>query len=154
VQCGAFIYHKRLQKNLKVCPECNYHFRLSARERLQFLLDAGSFEERDADLVPGDPLQFVDARPYPQRVAEHQRKSGEKEAAIYGMGRIGGFPVVVCALDFSFFGGSMGSVVGEKVTRAVELALESRTPLLVCSASGGARMQEGTVSLMQMAKTA
>lgn len=154
LQCGAFIYYKRLEKNLKVCPECTYHFRLSARERLAYLLDSGSFAERDADMMPGDPLGFVDTQPYPARVADNQRKAGTREAAIYGTGRVGGLPIVVCALDFTFLGGSMGSVVGEKVTRAVELALETRTPVLVCSASGGARMQEGTISLMQMAKTA
>ena len=151
--CGAFVYYKRLEKNLKVCPECNYHFRLSARERITFLVDAGSFAERDADLAPGDPLGFVDSKPYPARIAENQRKSGAKEAAIYGTATIGGFPVVVCALDFTFLGGSMGSVVGEKVTRAVELGVETRTPVIVSSSSGGARMQEGTISLMQMAKT-
>jgi acyl-CoA carboxylase subunit beta len=152
-KCGALIYHKRLQKNLKVCPECTYHFRLSARERLRFLLDAGSFSELDADLTPGDPLGFVDAKPYPARIDENRRKSGACEAAIWGTGAIGGYPVVVCTLDFTFFAGSMGSVVGEKVTRAAERAAETRTPLLVCSASGGARMQEGILSLMQMAKT-
>jgi acyl-CoA carboxylase subunit beta len=151
--CGAFVYYKRLEKNLKVCPECNYHFRLSARERIAFLVDAGSFAERDADLAPGDPLGFVDSKPYPARIAENQRKSGAKEAAIYGPATIGGLPVVVCALDFTFLGGSMGSVVGEKVTRAVELGVETRTPVIVSSSSGGARMQEGTISLMQMAKT-
>jgi acetyl-CoA carboxylase carboxyl transferase subunit beta len=151
--CGAFVYYKRLEKNLKVCPECNYHFRLSARERITFLVDAGSFEERDADLAPGDPLGFADSKPYPARIAENQRKSGAKEAAIYGTATIGRLPVVICALDFTFLGGSMGSVVGEKVTRAVELGVETRTPVIVSSSSGGARMQEGTISLMQMAKT-
>ncbi|MFN8541133.1 MAG: acetyl-CoA carboxylase, carboxyltransferase subunit beta, partial [Thermomicrobiales bacterium] len=151
--CGAFVYYKRLEKNLKVCPECNYHFRLSARERITFLVDAGSFVERDADLAPGDPLGFVDSKPYPARIAENQRKSGAKEAAIYGTATIGRLPVIVCALDFTFLGGSMGSVVGEKVTRAVELGVETRTPVIVSSSSGGARMQEGTISLMQMAKT-
>lgn len=153
LQCGAFVYYKRLEKNLKVCPECNYHFRLSARERVTFLLDAGSFHELDADLTPGDPLGFVDSKPYPARIAENRRKTGAKEAAIYGSGTIGGYAVVLCAIDFTFLGGSMGSVVGEKVTRAIELGLETRTPVIVASASGGARMQEGTISLMQMAKT-
>ncbi|MFL5654412.1 MAG: acetyl-CoA carboxylase carboxyltransferase subunit alpha [Ktedonobacteraceae bacterium] len=153
LQCGAFIYYKHLEKNLKVCPECNYHFRLSARERIHYLLDNNSFQERDADLTAGDPLGFVDSTPYPARIAENRRKTGVKEAAIYGSGTIGGYPIVVCALDFAFLGGSMGSVVGEKVTRAIELGIESRTPVLICSASGGARMQEGTLSLMQMAKT-
>ena len=151
--CGAFVYYKRLEKNLRVCPECNYHFRVSARERVAFLVDAGSFVERDADLAPTDPLGFVDSKPYPVRIAENQKKSGAKEAAIYGTATIGGFPAVVCALDFTFLGGSMGAVVGEKVTRAVELGVETRTPVIVSSSSGGARMQEGTISLMQMAKT-
>ncbi|HEX5502540.1 MAG TPA: acetyl-CoA carboxylase carboxyltransferase subunit alpha [Thermomicrobiales bacterium] len=153
LQCGAFVYYKRLEKNLKVCPECTYHFRLSARERVNFLLDPGSFREHDADMAPGDPLGFVDTKPYPARIAEYRRKTGAREAAIYGAGTIGGRPIVICALDFTFMGGSMGSVVGEKVTRAVELGLETRTPVLVASASGGARMQEGTLSLMQLAKT-
>jgi acetyl-CoA carboxylase carboxyl transferase subunit beta len=152
-RCAAFIYQKRLEKNLKVCPECTHHFRLSARERVAFLLDAGSFEERDAQLTPGDPLGFVDSKPYSARIAENREKSGAAEAAIYGTGTIGGHPVVMCALDFTFLGGSMGSVVGEKVTRAIELGAKTKTPVIVCSSSGGARMQEGTLSLMQMAKT-
>jgi acetyl-CoA carboxylase carboxyl transferase alpha subunit/acetyl-CoA carboxylase carboxyl transferase beta subunit len=151
--CAAFVYLKRLAKNLKVCPECTHHFRLSARERVEYLADAGSFQERDAGLTPGDPLRFTDSQPYTERIAENRRKSGAREAAIYGTATIGGFPVVLCVLDFTFMGGSMGSVVGEKVTRAIELAAESRTPVIVCSSSGGARMQEGTLSLMQMAKT-
>jgi acetyl-CoA carboxylase carboxyl transferase subunit beta len=152
-QCAAFVYVKRLEKNLKVCPECTHHFRLSARERIAFLLDPGSFQEKDADLSPGDPLGFVDTQPYAARVADNRKRSGVSEAAKYGTGTIGGYPVVVCALDFTFMGGSMGSVVGEKVTRAVELAARTATPVIVCSSSGGARMQEGTLSLMQMAKT-
>jgi acetyl-CoA carboxylase carboxyl transferase alpha subunit/acetyl-CoA carboxylase carboxyl transferase beta subunit len=153
-ECSAFIYYKRLEKNLKVCPECSHHFRLSARERLRLLLDSGSLQEQDADLTPADPLSFVDTQPYPARIAENRRRSGAMEAAIYGTGTIGGHSVVVCALDFAFLGGSMGSVVGEKVTRAIELGTRTQTPVLICSASGGARMQEGTLSLMQMAKTA
>jgi acetyl-CoA carboxylase carboxyl transferase subunit beta len=152
-RCAAFIYHKRLEKNLKVCPECTHHFRLSARERVAFLLDAGSFEERDANLTPGDPLGFVDSKPYSARIADNREKSGALEAAIYGTGTIGGHPVVMCALDFTFLGGSMGSVVGEKVTRAIEFGARTKTPVIICSSSGGARMQEGTLSLMQMAKT-
>lgn len=154
LQCGAHIYNKRLEKNLKVCPECNVHFRLSARERLSFLLDSNSFQERDVDLLPGDPLRFRDSLPYTARIEESRRKSGEPEAAIYGTGTIGGYAVVVCAMEFTFMGGSMGSVVGEKVARAAELGISTKTPVLVCCASGGARMQEGAISLMQMAKTA
>ena len=152
-RCAAFIYNKRLEKNLKVCPECTHHFRLSAQERVAFLLDAGSFQELDAELTPGDPLGFVDSKPYSARIADNREKSGVSEAAKYGTGTIGGYPVVMCALDFTFLGGSMGSVVGEKVTRAIELGAKTRTPVIVCSSSGGARMQEGTLSLMQMAKT-
>jgi acetyl-CoA carboxylase carboxyl transferase subunit beta len=152
-QCAAFVYVKRLEKNLKVCPECTHHFRLAARERIGFLLDPGSFQEKDAALSPGDPLGFVDSQPYSARVADNRKRSGVSEAAMYGTGTIGGYPVVICALDFTFMGGSMGSVVGEKVTRAAELAGKTATPLVVCSSSGGARMQEGTLSLMQMAKT-
>ena len=154
LQCGAFIYYKRFEKNLRVCPECAYHFRLSARERIELLLDPGSFQERDQTLTPGDPLGFVDSKPYPERIAESRHKTGMHEAAIWGAGEIGGNPIVVCALDFTFIGGSMGSVVGEKVTRAIELGIATKTPVLICSASGGARMQEGIISLMQMAKTA
>jgi acetyl-CoA carboxylase carboxyl transferase alpha subunit/acetyl-CoA carboxylase carboxyl transferase beta subunit len=152
-QCAAFVYLKRLEKNLKVCPECTHHFRLSARERVTFLLDPESFHELDSGLSPGDPLGFVDSQPYSVRITDNRKKSGVLEAAMYGTGTIGGYPVVICALDFTFMGGSMGSVVGEKVTRAVELAAKTRTPVIVCSSSGGARMQEGTLSLMQMAKT-
>ncbi len=151
--CKALLYYKQLERNLKVCPECAYHFRLSARERIHCLLDVSSFQERDYDLSPSDPLGFVDSMPYPERIAEYRRKTGTREGAIYGTGTIGSYPVVLCVLDFAFLGGSMGSVVGEKVTRAIELGIESRTPVLICSASGGARMQEGPLSLMQMAKT-
>ena len=151
-RCAAFIYNKRLEKNLKVCPECTHHFRLSAQERVAFLLDAGSFQELDAELTPGDPLGFVDSKPYSARIADNREKSGVSEAAKYGTGTIGGYPVVMCALDFTFLGGSMGSVVGEKVTRAIELGAKTRTPVIVCSSSGGARMQEGTLSLMQISE--
>ncbi|MBV9278893.1 MAG: acetyl-CoA carboxylase carboxyltransferase subunit alpha [Chloroflexi bacterium] len=151
--CGAFIYFKRLERNLKVCPECNYHFRLPIRERLHQLLDEESFTDMSGDLQPVDVLGFVDTKPYPQRLAEARRKSGNREGAIYGTGTIDGLPLVVAGMDFSFIGGSMGGVVGEAITRAAELALSTRTPLLVIAASGGARMQEGCVSLMQMAKT-
>jgi acetyl-CoA carboxylase carboxyl transferase subunit beta len=150
---GAFIYYKRLERNLKVCPECNYHFRLSVRERLAYLLDPGSFEELSGDIEPSDPLGFVDSKPYLARVKEAQRKTGQKEGAIYGTAGIEGVPLVVAAMDFGFIGGAMGSAVGEAITRAAESAAERRLPLLVISASGGARMQEGCLSLMQMAKT-
>ena len=151
--CSAFVYHKRLRRNLGVCPECNHHFRLRIRERLGQLLDEDSFQELSGDLEILDALSFVDAKPYTERIASAQKKSETKTGALYGTGTIDGLPIVVAAIDFSFIGGSMGGAVGEAITRAAELALETRTPLLVISASGGARMQEGCVSLMQMAKT-
>ena len=151
--CEAFVYHKRLKRNLGVCPECNHHFRLRLRERLGQLLDADSFEELSGELEPLDALSFVDSKPYTDRIADAQRKTGQKSGALYGTATIDGHPIVIAAIDFDFIGGSMSGAVGEAITRAAELALETRTPLLVISASGGARMQEGCVSLMQMAKT-
>jgi acetyl-CoA carboxylase carboxyl transferase subunit beta len=151
--CEAFVYHKRLKRNLGVCPECNHHFRLRIRERLGQLLDEGSYEELSGDLEPEDALSFVDSKPYPARIAAAQKQAGAKSGALYGTGTIEGNPLVVAGIDFGFIGGSMGGAVGESITRAAELALERRTPLLVIAASGGARMQEGCVSLMQMAKT-
>jgi acetyl-CoA carboxylase carboxyl transferase subunit beta len=151
--CEAFVYHKRLKRNLGVCPECNHHFRLRLSERLSQLLDADSFEEHDADLEPLDALSFSDSKPYQERIADAQRKTGMRSGALYGTGTIDGLPVVLAAIDFGFIGGSMSGAVGEAITRAAELSLRTRTPLIVISASGGARMQEGCVSLMQMAKT-
>jgi len=150
---GAFIYLKRLDRNLKVCPECSYHFRISARERVAFLVDPDTFNLLSDDIEPRDPLQFVDVKPYTARVLEAQRKTGEKEGAIYGTARIDGHQIVIAALEFGFIGGAMGSAVGEAITRAAELATRERVPLLIITASGGARMQEGCISLMQMAKT-
>jgi acetyl-CoA carboxylase carboxyl transferase subunit beta len=151
--CDAFVYYKRLKRSLGVCPECNHHFRLPVRERLAQLLDEGSFVDLSESLEPLDVIGFSDSKPYSQRIEEAQRKTGNREGALYGTGTIEGHPLVVAAMDFAFIGGSMGSGVGEAVTLAAERALESRTPLLVIAASGGARMQEGCVSLMQMAKT-
>ena len=151
--CEAFVYHKRLKRNLGVCPECNHHFRLRLSERLPQLLDPGSFEELGGDLEPLDALSFFDSKPYADRIRDAQRKTGLKSGALYGTGTIEELPLVVAAIDFGFVGGSMSGAVGEAITRAAELALERRIPLLVISASGGARMQEGCVSLMQMAKT-
>jgi acetyl-CoA carboxylase carboxyl transferase beta subunit/acetyl-CoA carboxylase carboxyl transferase alpha subunit len=151
--CAAFVYHKRLRRNLGVCPECNHHFRLRVRERLGQLLDEDSFEELSGDLEILDALSFADSKPYTERIAQAQKKSETKTGALHGTGTIDGLPIVVACIDFSFIGGSMGGAVGESITRAAELALQTRTPLLVISASGGARMQEGCVSLMQMAKT-
>ena len=151
--CEAFVYHKRLRRNLHVCPECNHHFRLRVRDRIAMLLDDGSYEELSGDLEPIDALAFADSKPYPERIAAAQKRSGAKSGATYGSGTVGGSPIAVAGIDFEFIGGSMGGAVGESITRAAELALERRIPLLVISASGGARMQEGCVSLMQMAKT-
>jgi acetyl-CoA carboxylase carboxyl transferase subunit beta len=151
--CDAFVYAKRLVRNLKVCPECNHHFRLRVRERLGQLLDEGSFEELSQDIKSVDLLGFVDSKPYPARLEEARKKTGNNEAAVYGKGTISGYPLIVAAMDFQFMGGSMGGGVGEIITQAAELALETRTPLLIIAASGGARMQEGCVSLMQLAKT-
>ena len=151
--CEAFVYYKRLKRNLHVCPECNHHFRLRLRERIDMLLDPGSFEELSGDLEPIDALSFADSKPYSERIAAAQKKASAKSGALYGRGTLDGHGLVLAGIDFNFIGGSMGSAVGEAITRAAELALEQRTPLLVISASGGARMQEGCVSLMQMVKT-
>ncbi|MGZ4734897.1 MAG: acetyl-CoA carboxylase carboxyltransferase subunit alpha [Acidimicrobiia bacterium] len=152
--CEAFVYRKRLERNLRVCPECDHHFRLSARDRLAQLVDEGSFDELSAGITAVDSLSFVDSKPYPQRLEESRAKTGNDDAAFHGTATIGGAPVVVAIMDFGFMGGSMGGAVGEIITRAAELALERREPLLLVAASGGARMQEGCVSLMQLAKTA
>jgi acyl-CoA carboxylase subunit beta len=151
--CGAFVYHKRLKRQLGVCPECNHHFRLRMRERISQLFDADSVEQLSGDLQPLDALSFSDSKSYGDRISEAQRKTGNKAGAVFGTAAIDGLPVVFAAVDFAFIGGSMSGAVGEAITRAAELALERREPLLVISASGGARMQEGCVSLMQMAKT-
>ncbi len=152
-RCANLVYRKELERSLRVCPRCGYHHRLSARDRLAMALDGESFEERDAGLVPEDPLGWVDEKPYPARIEEAQRRTGLPEAIVTGTGTIEGRGAVVGAMEFGFLGGSMGSVVGEKVARCAELARETRRPLVLFSASGGARMQEGTLSLLQMAKT-
>jgi acetyl-CoA carboxylase carboxyl transferase subunit beta len=151
--CGEMLFNKQLDKVLRVCPSCGHHFRLSAETRLSLLLDHGSFLERDGGLESEDPLQFVDQKTYPERIATAQMATGMRDAAVWGTGLVDGQPIAICVMDFGFMGGSMGAVVGEKVTRAAEHALEERVPLVVVSASGGARMQEGTLSLMQLAKT-
>lgn len=151
--CKEIIYRKEIEKNLKVCPKCNYHFRISAQERLELLVDKDTFEEINRDITSGDPLGFKDTLPYKDRIKENQKKSGLKEALITGEARINGYPVIIAVMDFSFLGGSMGSAVGEKIVRAAETALEKKLPLVTVASSGGARMQEGIFSLMQMAKT-
>ncbi|HXX57283.1 MAG TPA: acetyl-CoA carboxylase, carboxyltransferase subunit beta [Thermodesulfovibrionales bacterium] len=151
--CKEIVYKKEIEKNLKVCPKCNYHFRISARERLTLTIDDGSFVETNADLTSGDPLNFKDTLSYRERIKESRKRSGLNEAVITGEALIEGYPVVVAVMDFSFLGGSMGSVVGEKIVKAAELAIEKKVPLITVASSGGARMQEGIFSLMQMAKS-
>jgi acetyl-CoA carboxylase carboxyl transferase subunit beta len=151
--CKEIIYKKEIDKNLKVCPKCNYHFRITARERLDLVVDDGSFAESDAGLAPKDFLEFKDTVKYKDKLKASQSGTGLSDAIISGEATISGHPVALAVLDFGFMGGSMGSVVGEKICRTAELAEEKGIPLIVFSSSGGARMQEGIVSLMQMAKT-
>ena len=151
--CSEMLFNKHLEKNLRVCGTCGHHFRISARTRLDQLLDVGTFRERDEGLVSRDPLGFVDSKPYVDRLVAAQLATGRRDGATWGFGALAGRRVAICALDFGFMGGSMGSVVGEKVTRAAEGALAERVPLIVVSSSGGARMQEGTLALMQLVKT-
>lgn len=150
--CGATLYRKDLLENLKVCPQCGFHFRLRAKERLELLFDDSEYTERDADIAPTDPLNFVDKSTYRERLKKSQKATGLLDAIVVGEGKIAGRPVVIAAMEFEFIGGSMGSVVGEKITRAIEYCIEKRYPLIIVSCSGGARMQEGTLSLMQMAR--
>ena len=151
--CQATIFRKDAERRMGVCPDCDYHWYVSAQERIRQVLDEGTFEEWDADLLPGDPLTFSDRRSYPDRVAEDQKLTGLKEAAVTGLGRVRARRVAFGVTDSRFIMGSMGSVVGEKLTRAVERATEQDLPLIIISGSGGgARMHEGILSLMQMAK--
>ena len=152
--CKEIVYRAEVERAGRVCPKCRYPFRISAHERVAMLADEGSFEERDAGLASEDPLGFKDTRRYRDRLRAAQEKTGLREAVVCGLARVGGWPTVLCLFDFEFMGGSMASVVGEKLTRAIELAVQKRLPVVIVSASGGARMQEGILSLMQMAKTA
>lgn len=151
--CGEIIYRREIERRLWVCPKCDFHFKLPPEKYIELLLDNGEFQEFDANLRSADPLRFVDSKPYPARLAESIKKTGHNEAVICGLGRIGGMVVSFGVMDFRFIGGSMGSVVGEKVARLLERAIEKRIPAVVVCASGGARMQESILSLMQMAKT-
>ena len=151
--CQEMLYNKQLDKNMRICPRCGHHFRLRVDARLTQLLDRDSFREEDAGLQSIDILGFVDQKPYPERLEAAQASTGVRDAAVWGTGTLSGTRVVACVMDFAFMGGSMGTVVGEKVTRAAEHATDERLPLIIVSASGGARMQEGTLSLMQLAKT-
>ena len=153
-QCGELIYSKELDRSARVCPKCNHHFRLRARHRIRLLVDPGTFDEWDTGLRPEDPLEFVDGQgAYPDKIERTQSKTGEVEALITGFSRIEGRPLVLIVADFDFLGASMGSVWGEKLARAVERACDNGWPVLTINASGGARMHEGLLSLMQMAKT-
>lgn len=150
--CNTTIYRKDLKASFQVCPHCNHHFRLSAKERLALLFDEGAYNELFDNLAPTDPLGFVDTLPYTQRLKKAQKATGLLDAVVVGEGFLGARPLVIAAMDFAFMGGSMGSVVGEKLTLAIEYCLDKQWPLIIVSCSGGARMQEGALSLMQMAK--
>ncbi len=150
--CCNVIYKPELEKNLQVCPQCNFHLRIGARKRINAFLDEGSFEEMALELKPKDMLNFKDTKSYKDRLSQAQKKTGEKDALIVGSGKLEKQEVVVSAFEFSFLGGSMGSVVGEKFLRGVHAAIEKKCPFICFTASGGARMQESLFSLMQMAK--
>ena len=151
--CNQIIYRKVIERNFEVCPKCNYHFQIPARKRIESLVDPGTFIEYDANLVSGDPLEFKDTKRYPHRIKESQEATGQKDAIVCGKAKIEGQPVMIGVFEFNFMGGSLGSVVGEKITRLIERAIEKRVGVVIFCASGGARMQEGIFSLMQMAKT-
>ena len=150
--CRQIIWKKELEENLNVCPKCDFHFRIDAPTRVALLLDEGSYQIRDESLASTDPLQFSDTRPYKSRLQKGQAETGLKDAIINAEGTLQGRPVIISAMEYSFIGGSMGAVVGEAITRAIERACEQTRPIIVISASGGARMMEGVISLMQMAK--
>jgi acetyl-CoA carboxylase carboxyl transferase subunit beta len=151
-ECDNPLYKRELTDSLEVCTHCDYHFRYSARDRLEKLFDDGRYEELDAEISSADPLEFVDSKPYKDRIEQAKEVSGLPEAIVSGKGKVGDHLVYAGAMDMSFIGGSMGSAVGEKITRLIERALENRGAVIIFSASGGARMQEGTLSLMQMGK--
>ncbi len=152
-KCGEIIYRSQLQNRMNVCPKCDYHFRVTSRDYINFLFDEGSFKEFNENIAPGDPLQFKDRKKYVDRLKDAQKKSGLMDAIVTGTATVKNHAVVGALMDFTFIGGSMGSVVGEKVARATEEARINRKPLIIVSASGGARMMEGALSLMQLAKT-
>jgi len=150
--CGKALYNKELTENLQVCLKCGHHFRLSAADRLRMLFDNGVWTEHDAGLRSNDPLTFTDTKPYRDRLAKSIKDTGLQDAIIVGSGEVEGIPTVIASMEYSFIGGSMGVVVGEKITRGAERALANRSPFIIVSCSGGARMMEGALSLMQMAK--
>jgi acetyl-CoA carboxylase carboxyl transferase subunit beta len=150
--CRNIVWKKDLEANLNVCPRCQFHYRIGALRRLELLFDDGRYTEHDANLFSTDPLRFTDTKPYNDRLQQAVKNTGMKDAIVFAEGKLGGRPAQIGAMEFGFIGGSMGAVVGEKVTRAIERSLDSRTPLVIVSCSGGARMMEGVISLMQMAK--
>ncbi len=152
-KCNSLMYYKEVDNNQNVCPKCEYHFRIGQQRRIELLVDEGSFVEMDEDLVPTDPLKFVDKKSYKKRIEENEKKTGRKSSVVSGECKINSIPVQLVVFDFNFMGGSLGSVEGEKIVRAVNRAIEKKQGLVIISASGGARMQESTFSLMQMAKT-
>jgi len=152
--CRETLYRKELERSLFVCPRCGHHHRVPASVRLSQLLDGGNWKEAFANILSTDPLEFVDSKPYAQRLRDLREKGVRSDAMVIGVGRLSGIKVVIGAMEYSFMGGSMGSAVGEKLTRAIERCVKGRLPLIVVSCSGGARMQEGVLSLMQMAKIA
>jgi acetyl-CoA carboxylase carboxyl transferase subunit beta len=152
-ECEEMLFRKVVEEALHVCPTCQHHFRISARQRIEHLVDPGSFEEMFTDIEPTDPIKFVDKKAYKDRLDSEQKKTGNKDAVVCGKGFIKGRPIMLAVMDPTFLMGSMGSVVGEKITRTIEAAAKHETPLIIVSCSGGARMQESTLSLMQMAKT-
>ena len=151
--CQRILYKQDILDNLYVCPECNFHFRISAEERLNILFDDGKYELFDQNIYPQDPLKFEDSKKYSNRLRENLKKTSHPDAVLNAIGTMGEIRVIICSMDFAFMGGSMGSVVGEKITRAFERARTEKLPVIVVSCSGGARMQEGTLSLMQLMKT-
>jgi len=151
--CNELIYRKVIERNLQVCPKCNYHFQIPARRRIESVADPGTFVEYDANIISTDPLDFKDSKRYPSRIKESQEKTGHKDAIMCGEARIEGQPAMIGIFEFNFMGGSLGSVVGEKIARLIERGIEKKVSVIIFCASGGARMQEGILSLMQMAKT-
>jgi acetyl-CoA carboxylase carboxyl transferase subunit beta len=150
--CGQSLFIRELETNLKVCPKCNFHNRINAVERLELTFDNEEWAEFDTNLASNDPLSFTDKKTYAERLISMQKSTGMLDAIISAEGRVGGYPAIICSMELAFVGGSLGSVVGEKIARAIERAIEKRAALIIYSASGGARMQEGAISLMQMAK--
>jgi acetyl-CoA carboxylase carboxyl transferase subunit beta len=151
-ECKEIVYRKEVEANLNTCPKCAYHFRLTASERFEILFDDNKYKEFATDIRSGDPLGFRDTKRYADRLKVYQTRVGAGDAVLCAEGKLDGLPIVICAMEYAFMGGSMGSVVGEKITLAVERALDKKHPLIIVSCSGGARMQEGILSLMQMAK--